>query len=276
MSNYAESSSMAAARGQKRQRVGPTHYGGYKPKQLNFSRAKYQSSLKAPTMPRINETKYVDGYLDTVSVHQLSSTADDTWADTELNPRQQTSVYGCLPVPRQGTNYSDRDGRKIWVKNIRISGQIRWTSVANNATPLTISPVRIVIVKDSRTNSTTLSGENVIGPGLGSDGLATLSGDGVALNLPTNPDGWGRYRILHDQTFNPPAIAASGDSTNLDQQGLYLDFSITVRPSCYISFDASTGAIGSIIDNSFHVLAATNAGGTDQQLCYYARTSFIG
>ena len=67
------------------------------------------------------ECKYVDGYLDTTSLVQLE-TNDQTWAGCELNPRQQTAVYGCLPVPRQGDNYSDRDGRKIYVKNIKIHG----------------------------------------------------------------------------------------------------------------------------------------------------------
>ena len=37
------------------------------------------------------EIKYVDGYLDTTVVHALSNN-DDTWADCELNPRQQTAV----------------------------------------------------------------------------------------------------------------------------------------------------------------------------------------
>jgi len=252
---------------------------GFTPYKRQYTRRGLYKNRRLPgaarSMPLINETKYVDGYLDTVAVHELSNSADDNWADTELNPRQVTAVYGCLPVPRQGTNYADRDGRKIFVKTIRIKGQIRWTSVADAAAPVTVTPVRIVIVKDTRTNGTELSGENVIGAGLGSDGQATLSGDGGALGLPTNPDGWGRYRIMFDQTFDPPSISAAG-TTNIDQQGVYTTFDIVIRPKCYINFDDSTGAIGSIIDNSFHFLAAATAGGTDQQITYYARTSFVG
>ena len=42
------------------------------------------------------EVKYVDGYLDNTGVAEIS-TNDDDWAGCELNPRQQTAVYGCLP-----------------------------------------------------------------------------------------------------------------------------------------------------------------------------------
>jgi len=239
----------------------------------------YRSTYRKPaavTMRGITESKYVDGYKDQTDLHDLQNSTDDTWADTEFNPRQQTAVYGCLPVPRQGTNYADRDGRKIFVKTIRIKGLIVWEAGADLASHV-ISPVRVVIVKDTRTNGTELSGENVIGAGLGSDGMATLSGNGGAICLPTNPDGWGRYKILYDNTFMPPVQPQSGDSTNLDVAGYQMPFDIVVRPKCYINFDASTGAIGSIIDNSFHVLAATVGSGTvNAGMRYYARTVFVG
>ena len=62
------------------------------------------------------EKKYVDGYLDSTNIVEVDDN-DATWAGCELNPRQQTAVYGCLPVPRQGTNYADRDGRRIMIKS---------------------------------------------------------------------------------------------------------------------------------------------------------------
>ena len=54
--------------------------------------------------PFKDENKYVDGYYDWTNLTELSSN-DQTWAGAEANPRQQTAVYGCLPIPRQGDNH---------------------------------------------------------------------------------------------------------------------------------------------------------------------------
>lgn len=224
------------------------------------------------------ETKYVDGYLDETAIHQLSVGADDTWADCELNPRQQTAVYGCLPVPRQGTNYADRDGRKILVKKIHIKGRILWNTAADSTDPLSTGLVRIVLVKDTRTNGVEVSAENVIGPGLGSDGNASLSGDAGAINLPSNPNGWGRYQILFDKTFKCPVKPVVWDATNSgkDETGVNVPFKISIKANCEMNFSASTGAVGSVVDNSFHLLCAAIGNSVQPKLSYYARTSFVG
>ena len=115
-----------------------------------------------------DERKYVDGYLDLTNFHELG-TNDDTWADCELNPRQQTSVYGCLPVPRQGTGYGDRSGRKIVIKKIVIRGIINWTGADTiTATSKRYPIVRLLVVKDTKTNGAEMAAEDCIGPGLGS------------------------------------------------------------------------------------------------------------
>lgn len=223
------------------------------------------------------EIKYVDGFYNSTSIHSLSDSVDDTWADCEANPRQTTAIYGCMPVPRQGTNYADRDGRHIFVKNIRINGLIDWQAIDSNAAAVGIGEVRIVIVKDTRTNGVALSAENVIGPGLGSDGNATTSGDGAAICLPTNPDGWGRYKILYDKTFRAPPQPAWGDNTNAgNTNSMTTKFKIKIKANCTMNFNASTGAIGSIIDNSFHMLAAAQDNTAAPALRYYARTTFVG
>lgn len=223
------------------------------------------------------ETKYVDGFLNIAVIHPLSGAADDTWADTELNPQQTTAIYGCLPIPRQGNNYSDRQGRKIYQKKITIRGHINWPVVDSSAVPTNQGFVRICIIKDKRTNSVTLSGENVIGPGIGSDGLATTSGDGSAINLLSNPDGWNRYQIMEDKTFRSPAKPAWGDNTNAgNSNSMDTPFKFTINCNCYVNFDATTGAIGSVIDNSFHLLAAETDNTGDVQITYYSRTSFTG
>lgn len=223
-----------------------------------------------------SKTNYVDGYYDDTLLHELSAAGDDTWADCETNPRQQTAIYGCLPVPRVGTGFADRDDRKIFIKNIKIRGQIRWRGVNGLTSSGGQGLVRLIIVKDLRTNGVTLNAEDVIGAGQGSDGQAVLSGDGGAINFFTKPEGWSRYKIMKDVTFRPPPQPVFFDGTDGAQQLLATPFKFMIKANCYVNFSGNTGAIASIIDNSFHMLAAKaddTAG--DASLSYTARTTFI-
>ena len=220
------------------------------------------------------ETKYVDGYLDSTAVHVLSNN-DDTWADCELNPRQQASVYGCLPVPRQGTNCSDRDGRKIFVKNIKIRGRLQFTGADTVTTNQVQGFVRLIVVKDTTTCNATLSAENVIGPGLGSDGAAALTGDSAIMSM-TDPDGWGRYKILADRIYKIAPQSTFSDGTDGTMNDYYMPFKITVKVNCYINFSGSTGVIGDVVDNSIHLIGASSTSTNGVNISYVARTAFIG
>jgi len=247
-------------------------YGGY-----GFAskrRRMYGASGGKRALPP--ETKYVDGFYSSAAIHELLSAGADTWADCEANPSNTGGAIGCLPIPQQGDNYADRDGRRIYVKKIRIKGFITFTASDSVTPPPTLPPVRLLVVKDTRTNAATLSAENVIGPGLGGDGAAITSGNGNALALPTNPDGWGRYKVMYDKTFRPPTVGGAGVAGDLNFQGMIVPFKITVKANCFVNFCLATGVVGAVVDNSFHVLAATIASDIDPSLMYYVRTSFIG
>lgn len=149
------------------------------------------------------ETNYVDGYLDNTALKSVSAN-DATWADADnLSARQVTASYGCLPVPAQGDDYSDRKGRKIHVKMIRIKGVITFNGQSTLTDATGQSMVRLVVVKDKQTGGNTLSAENVIGPGKGSDQQATLLADSALVAF-SNPAGWGRYQILKDKMYRIP------------------------------------------------------------------------
>ncbi len=222
------------------------------------------------------ETKYVDGFANVGAILQMSIAADDDWAGTEFNPRNVGGIYGCLPVPQQGVNYADRDGRKIFQKKIRIRGEILWGANDTVTPPASGGLVRIVIVKDTRTNGVALSGENAIGLGLGSDGAATTSGDGMGLQLFSNPDGWGRYVIMADETYQCPPMAGAGTTADLNFTSQRTQFTINVKCDCEVNFNGTTGAVGSVIDNSYHFLCAGNNSTVNPTVGYYCRTSFSG
>lgn len=227
-----------------------------------------------------DETKYVDGFRNAAALSEKSLTTDGTWADTETDPSDEAGVIGCLPVPSVGNSYSQRNGRKIKLKTIRIKGSLIWKSIliSTGATDITgRGMVRIVIVKDCRTNKAQLSGEDVIGPGLGQTGGTMVSGDGGTLNLPSKPEGWGRFKILKDMYFRCPTTPLTFDSGNnrVVEQGYVTPFHITIHPNCVVNMESSGGTVANVIDNSFHMLACTVTG-TDVEMSYYARTVFEG
>lgn len=222
------------------------------------------------------ETKYVDGYRDNANIAPLSNTADDDWSGTEVPLTNNTATYGCLPIPRIGDEYSDRDGRRIFIKSIRIKANIIWGGDDDISAPDTTGLVRIIVVQDTQTNGAAMSAEDAIGTGQGSDGNKCTSGTGGAINLPSNPSGWGRFKILSDVVIEPPTRPAYGDSTSGDVLAMVRSYAVTVRPNCYVNFSAATGAIASVIDNSFHLLVATQTSTAMVSASWYARTAFVG
>lgn len=223
------------------------------------------------------ETKYVDAYRDLTALHELSDTADDTWADCEVNPRNVSGAVGCLPVPQVGSGYYNREGRKIFLKKIHIKGSLKFTPTSESAEVVTASVARIVIFQDTKTNGAEASAENVIGAGVGGDDNACTSGDGNAINLPTNPNGWGRYKIRYDKTFRIPfPPIAQYAVSKFASSSIIIPFKHTVNCYCEVNFKASTGTVADVIDNSFQMAAACYSTNTAVQLFYYSRTTFVG
>lgn len=223
------------------------------------------------------KVKYVDGFLNKTNIHELDDDLDDTWADTELNPRQVTAVYGCLPVPKVGDGYSNRDDRRIKILKIKLRGYIEWAEESGLTQAMMDGKfVRIVVVQDTRTGGAQCQAENVIGAGKGSDDNNTVSGIGGAINFFTNPNGWGRYKVLKDFIIKKRPNNAFYDGVDGNSNGNQVPFKCTIKPRCIVNFSGTTGAIGSIVDNSFHVFAACSV---DRQVApkmsYYARTTFI-
>ena len=157
-----------------------------------------------------DEIKYVDGFYNNATITSLETT-DTTWASTEIPFNQATTSYGALPIPQQGDNMSDRNGRKIVVKNIKIKGIITMSAIENQSTGQKVSPViRLILVQDNQTNGTQLSGEDVIGQAFGSDGNPSKSADCALMSF-SKPTGWGRYKICKDKLIRVPFRSPTHD-----------------------------------------------------------------
>ena len=165
------------------------------------------------TMRGGDEHKYVDGYKAVTAIHELATT-NDTWADCELNPVNAAGAIGCLPVPKQGDDFADRDGRKILIKKIVIRGIINWPAANTVTAGAGTSPVvRLIIVKNKQTAGVELDAEAVVGPGLGSDGAAAQTGGAAIMSL-SKPTGWGKFQIMKDKMYTRPLDAVFQDGTD--------------------------------------------------------------
>jgi len=245
-----------------------------------FSHPRASPSMSQNAMPNLpkEETKYVDGYKSQTALQVFPNATNGSWFATVLNPQNTGGGIGCMPVPKTGTDYSDRDGRKIFMKKVRIRGVIQFTAKVANVIPHLFPVVRIVVVKDTRTNGVELKGEDVIGPGQGGNGLPSVSGNGGAIHLFTNPEGWGRYKIVHDEFYigDPGGMTTAG-VVDFSAVSMQYPFSITINCDCDVNFSNTTGDVSAVVDNSYHMLAGvTESSSLSVAVGYYARTSFIG
>lgn len=225
----------------------------------------------------VGETKYVDGFFNIGDIHTLSNTVDDTWVDTELDPNSDSAtVIGCMPIPKPGDKFNNRDGRKIVCKKLRIWGHIQWQPKDAVTAGASLGMARIVVYKDTSCDGNQSQGEEVIGPGLtGID--VPLSGDGCAIHLPTAPDGWGRFRVLLDRKYVRPQTNGFNDGSDGAVNGCSTPFQFDIDlKDTVMSFSASDAVIADVVDNAFHMIGAATGEATAPKITYYCRMSFVG
>ena len=203
------------------------------------------------------ECKYFDSYRAQVA---LNAPTND-WSNTEYDP----ATANCLFAPTMGTAFNNRVGRKCWIKNIKIRGQI----TVDMGTADSPTCVRIIVYRDKQTNGTFAQGENVIGMGGAIPAPAAIN----AMNMFLNPDNFTRFEILKDK------VIVIRDTNNAvgGAAGEYAvhNFKIKINKYCEVEFNAgNTGTVSDIINNSFHVIAMANGIAGAPKIQYFCRVSF--
>lgn len=240
---------------------------------------------QALPMPIITpEMKYVEGFLVSTAFYEQTGT-NDTWADTELDPTYDQAggptAIGCMPMPSLGDAYHNRDGRKIFVDNIKIRGTITFQSVTDMASSIDKGYVRLVLYQDTKTNGAQSQGESVLGVGFDQAGNASSTAN-AAINALTNPNGWSRYKILQSKMYSPPRAESYSTCVDVtaanaiygENNGIQVPFKFTIRPRCYVNFSGTDGLVGSVIDNSWHLIGMQSSTGGSSVISYVVRTSF--
>ena len=203
-------------------------------------------------------------YFDASRTSTTIAYNDADWTGSEYDPNVTAQLSLFSPVI--GDDIANRTGRKVFVKNIRITGQLNRAASTAGTTGDTPVEVRLVLYQDKQTNATQSQGEDVISSGAANG----------AINMFQNINNFGRFRILKDKRYilaNNRAMA--GLTTAFVSNGDRVPFKMNLKINQWVNYNAANGGtIADVIDNSFHLIAMKSDSVTSCQIQYRARTVF--
>lgn len=207
------------------------------------------------------ENNYYDSYASG-SIQAITT----SWAGAENVPATILTLF----APTEGNGIENRSGQKVQVKSLRIRGNIKQPALTAQTVSDSPGIVRLILVMDTQTNAAQVQAETVM------TGQSVTSQSWFAFQ---NTTGIGRFRVLKDKVFalrrdtavnNASAGTVSSSGTNMP-----FKFNIKFKKPLIVRFNGTNGGtVADIIDNSFHVLCASDQAGNTIQ--YSARTTFVG
>jgi len=240
-----------------KRKSGPSSYT--KPVPVTYKRRKI---VRAAPRLYVNRTPggqitadnhYFDSELALTAIASQTS----NWQGTEYDP----ATANCLFFPSQGDDISNRQGRKVFVKKMRIRAAISCAAQSAIAAADQEAVIRIIVYKDMQTNASQSQGENVISSGT----------SGEALQMFSNVGNLGRFQILYDKVHK----ISNRTMTDALQSGAYINFKINLKPNCWVNYNSTNGGtVADVVDNSFHIIANTSSASMVPQLQYKCRTVF--
>lgn len=169
----------------------------------------------------------------------------------------------------QGDGESQRDGRKMIMKSIFVSGVVNVGPATDVTVPEAIPDIAIWLILDTQTNGATITSENVFV----NKSANILGGTSMMRNLQFSS----RFRVLDKVTFTMPNPPQSGDSTNFDVQGVHVKWSLAANlKNMPVLFTLTTETVANITNNSLHILAVTTSTSMSPTITYNSRLRFVG
>ncbi len=192
-------------------------------------------------------------------------TTDDAFAVTWATMEDATILS--VSSVAQGDGQSARDGRQYMIHSIHIRMRIQIASIESQATPLQDFVGRVLLVQDTQTNGAQLTATDVM------DG--TLDEDLLGFRNLINSK---RFRVHWDKSFKIGRQQTNEGAINLFASGVQTTpiytynrkFKKAIPVTCLLT----TGVIGAISDNSFHIIGIANS--VDARLNYQVRIRFTG
>lgn len=232
-------------------------YSAWKAKRAYASRIPAALSRNKRTGGYVGkELKYVDYEYDAVLNAALPG--------SEADP----ATVLCLNASATGSGASARDGRRQWTQSIHVWGSISWT--ARDTTTIGQTPfVTLILLQDQQTNAVQFSSTGVLLEPSNSDMDATAF---------RNLNNTHRYKILKRFILRKPSTASFWDGDSGHLQGVQQPFKINYKfkTPMVTTYVDDTAVIGSIADNSLHMMAiqCADSAGSLGSLRYVSRCRF--
>nr|QUS52621.1 capsid protein [Mute swan feces associated circular virus 16] len=212
------------------------------------------------------ETKYFDSSLTGQAI-----TANSTFTGCELNPGTKL----CLNCPTQGTGASNRDGRKITMTSIEITGSITQAAQADQTAADTVPTVYLALVLDTQTNGGSATGLDSELVYTNPSGVAATSTAPLRNMLYSK-----RFKVLKVWCEDLRPLQAVYDGTNIEQAGQGTKFKIFKsfgRNGLTTEFLGNAGTVADITDNGLFVVGVCGPNTTTTPtINYNARLRFRG
>lgn len=197
----------------------------------------------------------------------LATSAGAVMSGLEIPP---DGGFGCLNAILQEDGPQDRDGRKVAMKSIYVTGNIRTPNVINSAVALESTIVFIALVLDKQTNAAALNSEDVfVNPSADPKGCAS-----PFRNLEFST----RFRVLAQTQITMPQLTMFGEGTNDDAgiSGCHIPFKLFAKLDITTLYKAAPATIASIVDNSIHLIACVANTETNPTITFSSRLRFVG
>ncbi len=191
-----------------------------------------------------------------------SDTFGTSWAT------MQDGTIKCISAVAVGNTESTRVGRVYNITSLHLRGSIETNPTESDTAPLPQTSCRVAIVWDTQTNAAELTPSAVFDEGQSDNFLAFR-------NLQNTK----RFRILMDKMW-----VIRPDMVNEGAQNLFAanaaiinwKFNRTFKKPIKVICSGTSAVIGSITDNSIHVIGVCNQTTTSPRMQYQARIRFTG
>lgn len=199
------------------------------------------------------EYKFVDYEQSTVALTTSWATKEDS---TALS----------ISAVAQGDGESERDGRIYRITSVHVQGDIVLDVAESSTAPIQDVIARVIVVLDKQTNSAQMTGPLVMDAGGTADWHAFR-----------NLQNTSRFQVLYDKKMIIPVNETNEGSINLFATGSgrrFFKFNKRFKTPIKVICDGTTAVVGSITDNSIHVIAVASSGLAN--INYQSRVRFVG
>jgi len=197
----------------------------------------------------------------------LSATA--TMAGGSINP----SATSLISTPAAGDGEQNRDGKRIVIKSVQITGRLSIVSTEAYTDPPPGMAVFLALVQDTQTNAAAAGSDLVFKNTLGD---AKCNASPLRNLLYAS-----RFKVLKSQVFELNNGSLSGDGNAFNVNGMNRTFNWYLPMELPVNFNEAnsqpaTTTVANVIDNSLHLMAFATTQLFSPSISYNARIRFMG